>query len=48
MAPRWADDPVRRHVGGGGVGAGGVFHPGSKPGGRKSGRGGQSTQVHNN
>ena len=23
MTPRWADDPVQRHIGGGGVGAGG-------------------------
>ena len=27
VTPRWADDTVQRHVGGGGVGSGGVCPP---------------------
>ena len=27
VTPRWADDPVRRHIGGGGAGAGGGCAP---------------------
>ena len=27
IMPRWADDPVRRHIGGAGVGAGGGCPP---------------------
>ena len=30
VTPRWADNPVQRHVGGGVVGSGGGFPPGRK------------------
>ena len=48
VIPRWADDPVRRDVGGGDVGVGVGCPPGRKSGGGKRGRGGSSKQVCNN
>ena len=47
VTPRWKDDPVRRHVGGGGVSTGGSCPPPprSKSGSGKRGRGGLSKKV---
>ena len=41
VTPRWADDLVRRHVSGGGVGAGGGCPPleGNQEAGREGGAG---------
>ena len=48
VTPRWADDTVPRHVGGGVVGSGGVCPPpGRILGGVDSGMGGSIKQVHN-
>ena len=47
VMPRWEDNPIWRHVVGGGVGAEGGFPLGRKSGIRKTVRGGSSKQVRN-
>ena len=47
VMPKWADDPVRRHIGGGGVGAGGGCPPpeGNPEAGREGGVGQVNTYA---
>ena len=45
VMPKWEDDPVRRHIGIGGVGAGGGFPPPTPEGNQEAGRDGGAGQV---